>query len=270
MTAAFKFNDLHYNIDLTDPIDVSIPLRFDGPQPRAFGVGMATAEELGDTREDSSVNFERYTLVPHCNGTHTECVGHITHNRISVRSCLQDAFMHAVLLSVEPESETTDSYSAGSEAGDRLITCGALEQALSSTTKEASSGQSGLPLVLIVRTLPNDEAKLTADYGDGNISPYFTTEAMRLIVDSGFMHLLVDMPSIDRLFDGGHLSNHRIFWNIEAGSFEVNEKTRIGSTITEMIYVPNEVPDGEYLLNLQIAPFESDAAPSRPILFEFK
>ncbi len=39
------------------------------------------------------------------------------------------------------------------------------------------------------------------------------------------------------------------------------------STITELIYVPDHVPDGEYLLNLQIAPFNADASPSRPIIF---
>lgn len=251
------------NLDPAKMIDLSIPLRFDGPQPSAFGVGMATAEELGDTREDSSVNFERYSLVPHCNGTHTECVGHITHKRISVRSCLQDALLHAVLVSVEPENETTDSYSVGFEPGDRLITQRVLEKIL--TLSLASHG-SGLPLALIVRTLPNDDSKLTTDYGDENISPYFTTEAMRLIVERGFKHLLVDMPSIDRLFDDGHLSNHRVFWNMDAGSFEINDATRIGSTITEMIYVPNDVADGEYLLNLQIAPFDADCAPSRPVL----
>jgi len=49
----------------------------------------------------------------------------------------------------------------------------------------------------------------------------------------------------------------------------VNEQSRIDSTITELIYVPNEVLDGAYLLNLQIAPFESDASPSRPLLLEF-
>lgn len=244
--------------------DISIPLRFDGRQPSAFGVGIATAEELGDTREDSSVNFERYSLVPHCNGTHTECVGHITHERISVRSFLRDAMMHAVLVSVEPESETTDTYSVAFESGDRLITRSALEKKLAS---RSPSDESDLPLALIVRTLPNNDSKLTADYGDENISPYLTTEAMKLIVDRGFKHLLVDMPSIDRLFDDGHLSNHRIFWNVARGSFEINEATRIGSTITELIYVPNDVADGEYLLNLQVAPFESDAAPSRPVLF---
>ena len=83
----------------------------------------------------------------------------------------------------------------------------------------------------------------------------------------GFKHLLVDVPSIDRLFDQGKLLNHRIFWNVEQGSFEMTAATRLNSTITELIYVPNDITDGEYVLNLQIAPFEADAAPSRPILF---
>ena len=38
------------------------------------------------------------------------------------------------------------------------------------------------------------------------------------------------------------------------------------ATITEFIYVTNEIFDGDYLLNLQFAPFENDAAPSRPVL----
>lgn len=249
-------------------IDLSIPLRFDGPQPNAFGVGIATADDLGDTREDSSVNFERYTLVPHCNGTHTECVGHITHKRISVRSCLLDALMNAVLVTIDPTTETTDAYIGASEHGDRFITRTALESAINSV----GSGADLMPTAyasgtaLILRTLPNSDEKLIAEYGDENISPYFTNDAMRLIVERGFEHLLVDMPSIDRLYDGGHLSNHRIFWNIRPGSFETDENTRIGGTVTEMIYVPNSVADGRYLLNLQIAPFEADCAPSRPVL----
>jgi hypothetical protein len=39
-------------------------------------------------------------------------------------------------------------------------------------------------------------------------------------------------------------------------------------TITEFIYVPNKVKDGSYILNLQIAPFENDATPSKPVLYE--
>lgn len=99
---------------------------------------------------------------------------------------------------------------------------------------------------------------------------FFSNEAIEYIVEMGFRHLLVDLPSIERMFDDGKLSNHRIFWKIEQGSFELKENSRVHSTITEMIYVPNEVEDGEYILNLQIASFASDAAPSRPIIFPVK
>jgi hypothetical protein len=34
-----------------------------------------------------------------------------------------------------------------------------------------------------------------------------------------------------------------------------------------MIFVPDEVKDGTYLLNLQIASFENDASPSKPVLY---
>lgn len=244
------------DFDFKNPIDISIPLNFNGPQPNAYGVEPASANAceygslIGDTRRGGSCNFERITFIPHCNGTHTECVGHITNERISVRDCLKDFLMPAVLVSVKPEPMN----------GDLAISRDALSNALLLAHASDSA--------LIVRTLPNDDAKLFLTYDENNIPPYFTIEAMEFIIECGFKHLLVDMPSIDRLFDEGKLLNHRIFWNVEPGSFELNPESRINSTITELIYVPNEVMDGEYLLNLQIAPFESDAAPSRPILFK--
>lgn len=257
--------DRHMKIDIKKlgAIDISIPLRFNGGQPNAYGVDGAVsepvraAELIGDTRQGGSVNFERYTFIPHCNGTHTECVGHITNERISVRACLQDVLLAAVLISVEPEPI---------ESGDKVITAEELSLRLSSVTADPGFAEGRSPRALIVRTRPNGENKLTAEYGEANIPPYFTADAMRLIVERGFTHLLCDMPSIDRIFDGGKLTNHRIFWNVEEGSFETNPGTRFNSTVTEMIYVPSEVADGEYLLNLQIAPFESDCAPSRPVV----
>jgi kynurenine formamidase len=254
--------------EIGETVDISIPLKFNGPQPTAYGVAGATSEPVetgslvGDTRQGGSVNFERYTFIPHCNGTHTECVGHITHERISVRDCLQDVIVPAVLVSIEPERESTDSYSVPFGLNDRVIT----RSSLGDLQPSVAAGSTDKALV--IRTLPNDDGKLAQQYGEVSIPPYFTTEAMEYIVECGFKHLLVDLPSIDRLFDEGKLSNHRIFWNIEPGSFVVNESTRMNSTITEMIYVPNEVKDGEYLLNLQIASFESDCAPSRPLLLE--
>ena len=123
-------------------------------------------------------------------------------------------------------------------------------------------------MALIVRTLPNGEWKQTAEYGEENIPAYFAADAMDLIFEIGVKHLLVDLPSIDRIFDDGKLANHRKFWNIGPGSHETGPDTRMNSTITELIYVPDSVEDGEYLLNLQIAPFESDCSPSRPILLK--
>lgn len=239
--------------DLRDlsAIDISIPLHFNGPQPNAYGVERATAEPVragslvGDTRQGGSVNFEQYTFIPHCNGTHTECVGHITDERISVRECLKDVVIPALLITVNPEAESEDLVITAAALRERIVTPRA---------------------ALVVRTLPNDDSKLTAKYGDSNIPPYFTADAIDYIVECGVRHLLVDMPSIDRLFDDGKLLNHRIFWNVEPGRRDANEHTRINSTITEMIFVPDEVKDGQYLLNLQISPFESDCAPSRPML----
>ena len=244
---------------LGNPIDISIPLRFNGPQPNAFGVEAAVSKPveagdlIGDTRRGGSVNFEQYTLIAHCNGTHTECVGHITNERISVRACLQDVFIPAVLVSVESERK---------ESGDLIVSRATLQN--TSLQPPATAGGSD---ALIIRTLPNDDSKLSRQYGD-KIPPYFSVDAMEFIVECGFKHLLVDMPSIDRIYDDGKLINHRIFWNVEPESFDTNTASRIHSTITELIYVPNEVEDGEYLLNLQIAPFESDASPSRPVLFK--
>ncbi|QYO66251.1 cyclase family protein [Leptolyngbya sp. 7M] len=243
--------------------DLSIPLRFNGPQPNAFGVETACSEPvragefIGDTRLGGSINFEQYTFIPHCNGTHTECVGHITHERISVRDILKDIFIPALLVSVEPEI-------LGKE---KTITSISLKN-IGLKPPGASGEISKEPTALIVRTLPNDKSKLTADYNKDNIPPYFTPDAMQSIIDAGFTHLLCDLPSIDRIYDEGKLINHRIFWNVEEGSFETNPKTRLNSTITELIYVPNDVTDGHYLLNLQIPPFESDCAPSRPVLIK--
>ena len=167
--------------------------------------------------------------------------------------------MRAVLVSVEAESV----------AGDLVIRRNGISEGVSALNGALTHvwATDTEPTALIVRTLPNDDGKLSRVYDENFIPPYFAANAIEFIVECGFKHLLVDLPSIDRMFDDGKLVNHRIFWNVEQASFEINTATRINSTITELIYVPNEVADGEYLLNLQIAPFDSDAAPSRPILF---
>jgi len=256
---------MEIDLENLDPIDLSIPLRFNGPQPNAWGVQRASSRPveagdlIGDTRRGGSVNFEQYTFIPHCSGTHTECVGHITHERISIRGCLQDVLIPAMLVSVEPKYVD----------GDKIITRASLESELGRPNL-ASPESAPRPQrfnALMVRTLPNGEWKQTAEYGENNIPAYFAPEAIDLIVGLGVKHLLVDLPSIDRIFDDGKLTNHRKFWNVQPGSHELDPGTRRNSTITELIFVPDSVEDGEFLLNIQIAPFESDCSPSRPLLF---
>ncbi len=294
MNATIQIGGARYDLD--NLIDISIPLQFNGPQPNAYGVAPASSKPVeaddlvGDTRLGGSVNFEQYTFIPHCSGTHTECVGHITNERISILDCLQEVLIPAVLISVSPEwtGESDDlviireSIEAAITSEPPAVATGFLEcgsetnieppattpSAEAASTPPKTGGEfCGSDTALIIRTLPNNEDKLTCEYGDV-IPPYFSTDAMRYIVECGFKHLLVDLPSIDRILDEGKLINHRMFWNVEEGSFEINEDTRLNSTITEMIYVSNEVADGEYLLNLQIAPFTADASPSRPLLFK--
>lgn len=276
MLISIQIENNSYRIDTAKPIDLSIPLNFNGEQPNVYGTERAVSKPceagslVGDTRRGGSCNFEQYTFIPHCNGTHTECIGHITHERISVAESLKDAFILATLITAQPESalDTTDTYSPEKNAEDRLITRKAIETTLKNPANYGFQiPNSKSSCALIVRTLPNDDSKKTRDYTK-NPPPFFSLEAISYIAKSGFEHLLVDTPSIDRMFDEGKLSAHRIFWNVPQGSFEAGKESRAGSTITEMIYVPDEVKDGTYLLNLQIAPFAADAAPSRPLIFE--
>ena len=65
----------------------------------------------------------------------------------------------------------------------------------------------------------------------------------------------------DKEADGGVLASHHAFWSHP-------ENTRLDCSITELIFVPDEVKDGSYLLNLSFAPLDNDASPSRPTLYK--
>lgn len=241
MKATFPFGVA----DLSRSYSLAIPIAFEGERLSAFGAppperkAYAAGDFIGDVNQGGSCNCEVYVINPHCSGTHTECIGHITAEPVFVHEVLQDALMAATVISVMPEPQAN---------GDLAITRASVEC-------RVSSGECGS--ALIIRTLPNDASKRTHNYNVPAMPPYFSAEAMEFIVSFGVKHLLVDVPSVDRLDDGGKLANHRIFWR------DAPERT-----ITELIYVPSEVKDGNYLLNLQIAPIMADVAPSRPIIYE--
>ncbi len=234
--------------NLNNPIDISIPLRSSSENVTAWYVGppeikaVENGEWIGDVNRGGSVNFRSIFFNPHGHGTHTECVGHISKAFYSVNQCLKTFFFSAILVTIEPELINKDL----------VITKSQIERILNLKKYDA----------LIIRTLPNDSSKLSRQYSHSNF-PYVDAQAMDLVREAGVKHFLIDLPSVDKEEDGGLLAAHKSFWNYPAN-------VRLDSTITEFIFVPELVEDGEYLLNLQIAPFENDASPSKPILYPLK
>lgn len=115
---------------------------------------------------------------------------------------------------------------------------------------------------LVIRSIPNTTEKLSKNYANTNPA-YFDPEALTFMREIGIKHVLTDLPSVDREEDGGKLLSHHAFWY-------GGRKDDLNCTITEFIYVPNSVTDGHYLLNLQIASFENDASPSKPVLYKLE
>jgi arylformamidase len=237
------------HIPLGRAVDLSIPLDPHGPQPNAYGAPPAHARPYSgdgftlDTRQGGSCNCEVIECVPHCNGTHTESVGHITRERFPLSAVRLPPFLACTVISVSPE---------GREIRPEAI--------------ESANAQMAFLEALVVRTRPNEASKLSRHWTDA-ATPYFTPEAMAMIRARGVNHLLVDLPSLDPLSDGGRLAAHRVFWDVPPGSQELPAPVACQRTVTEMIFVPDDVSNGCYLLAIQVPNIISDAAPSRPILF---
>jgi len=246
MLISFTHNGRTYSAELSKPIDLSIPLRNGVENPNCFWAPMPefspvrAGDFVGSTQEGGVVNFFNIRLNPHGNGTHTECVGHIARERFVLRECLIESHFLAKIVSLYPRR---------TEDGDRVIFKDQLEELFSENEVEA----------LIIRTLPNDELKLRQNYSGSN-PPYLHHEAAEYLVKCGVQHLLLDLPSVDREEDGGQLLAHRAFW-------QYPQATRGQATITEMVFVPNSVRDGIYLLNLQTTSLDLDASPSKPVVY---
>lgn len=232
--------------DLTRGIDLSLSLRNGADNPNAFWAPMPSfspvraGDFVGSTAEDGPVNFFNVFFNPHGNGTHTECVGHIARERYVLRECLREFHCWAKVVSLYPRRL---------DDGDRVLMRDQIEDVL--TPGEADA--------LVLRTLPNDPTKKTRQYSGTN-PPYLHAAAAAFLAECGIRHLLIDLPSVDREEDGGVLAAHKAFW-------QYPEAVRSNCTITELVYVPNEVADGMYWLNLQTAAFDLDVSPSRPVLF---
>ncbi len=246
MTIILEHKNQSYKLDLSRPIDISIPLSASKKNVNAWYIEPPVIEPvtdgawIGKVSEGASTNFNTIKFNPHAHGTHTECVGHITKEFYSINDSLKQFFFLAELITIQPKKQ----------GDDFIITKDQIKNTI--TTKGCEA--------LIIRTVPNQENKRNKQYSNTNW-PYLTEEAAIYTRILNIQHLLIDLPSVDKEKDDGKLLAHKAFWNFP-------QAIRFDATITEMIYVDNKIEDGKYLLNLQIASFENDASPSKPILYE--
>jgi len=235
-------------IDLSNPLDISIPLKASSENPIAWYLKKPIIEPvkegdwIGKVSEGASVNFNNIAFNPHAHGTHTECIGHITPKFYSINETLKTFFFLAEVISVEPEVQGEDFV--------------ILETQIKTLLRDKK------PEALVIRTLPNTISKKAKKYSNTNWA-YLSERAANFIREIGVQHLLIDTPSVDKEKDDGKLLAHKAFWNYPS-------EPRLEATITEFIFVSNNIKDGSYLLNLQIAPFHNDASPSKPVLYKMK
>lgn len=246
MKAKITRNDKTFSVNFDLPIDLSIPLRHGSENPSCFYLGNPRIEPIraesfvGSIAEGGSCNCEEIHISPHGHGTHTECVGHISKERIPVSSAFNRYHFLSQIISITPQVL---------ENGDFCILREQIEALL-------------LPEIeaLIIRTLPNKTNKLIENYSGKNPC-YFAADACALMAEQNVRHLLTDLPSVDREEDGGAMASHRAFW-------QYPNHTRRDASITEMIFVSDEIKDGVYLLQMQITSIDSDASPSKPVVYK--
>ncbi|TVR87240.1 MAG: cyclase family protein [Saprospirales bacterium] len=230
-----------FESDLNQPIEIGITLKDGKGNPNCFFAPFPAFEPfqagefVGSIEEGSPVNFYDVKFNPHGNGTHTECSGHVFNNGLVMAGLLDIYFFPAVLVSISPSPEGIVSKKDFGEIPEWV---------------EA----------VIIRTLPNGKDKLDKFYS-GKDPLYLEAALLDYFAKKGVKHLLVDLPSVDPENDGGLLAGHKAFWNSLHG-----DRTRC--TITELVYVGNEVEDGFYVVNLQFPSMALDAVPSNPILYK--
>lgn len=242
MKSLISINSGKFEVDLTKPMDISLSLGKDFAGAWYLGKPEINPVKhgnwIGKVSEGASINFNLIEFSPHAHGTHTESYGHISEEFYSVNQVFTQYFFKAKLISLSAEKKN----------GDQILSLKNIAKFLQKNEADA----------LIIRSLPNSEEKKSKNYDHSNW-PYLEEKAAAYIRTCGVDHLLIDLPSVDR--EEGEVKAHRAFWNYP-------EKPRKNASITEMIYVPDEIADGFYLLHLQVANFHNDAAPSRPVLYE--
>ena len=235
------------------PLDVTSARWFDAPPAHSWP--HRTGAFSGSVLTGASCNCRNLQLTPHGSGTHTECVGHLTADDCHVIRVLPTGLLPALLIDVAVSAAraSTESADHRPEPGDWLVTAAAVQAAWPAALPLA-------PSALVVRTATNTPP------------PYLTRECAQLLVARGILHLVVELPSLDRLEDGGMLTAHRIFFGLPPRSAQVrlpvaSDAQRPQATVTELAQIPVTLQSGPGFLQIQAPALQGDAVPSRPLWF---
>ncbi|MCC5917827.1 MAG: cyclase family protein [Cryomorphaceae bacterium] len=258
MIATITIANQSFVVNLNEGIDLSMGFYPDNG-PLAWGADLMKitpvrfGDWVGSVEKGAAVNFCDVMLNPHGQGTHTECVGHISPDQQFINDQLKTYWFTALLVEAPVNGNFVDLSGVPEPDSDWPYRA------------------------LLVKTIKNDPKRHTRNYHQTN-PPYFQPDQMRTLANAGVNHFMTELPSVDPEEDGGALAAH-FAWFYE--SYKVEKKTvskkesvrtvkgkiRAGQTITEFLYLPDNLPTGRYLLNLQIAPIANDAVPSRPLLY---
>jgi arylformamidase len=250
------------NLDFARASCLARVLDFNGPHPQHFGAPRATSAPMrigsfeGDVTRGASCNCNSIQLIPHCHGTHTESASHLTVEQRPLHEFMPLAPIAALLLTVPTTvaAQCNEDGGLAAIATDLLIT----RQALLGAWQHFVHAS---PTALLLRT---------ATAFEDNNTPYFTSQCMTEIVARGIEHLIVELPSIDRQHDGGTLAAHRVFFGLPAGETRLQYARRPTCSITELAQFSPALLDGPCAVQLQLAAFDGDAVPSRPLYIPYR
>lgn len=245
-------------------------MRLDGSSPRWFDAPPAHAwphrvgNFSGSVLTGASCNCRNLQLTPHASGTHSESAGHLTSDEFPVLPLLPMTPQPGLLLRIGTElaKNTTESADFKPLPDDRLITAAALRAAWPVTAPFR-------PQALIIATESSLHGTRVSTR-ELQIPPYLSRECAEWLVENDIQHLVVEVPSIDRLQDAGQLTAHRIFFGFPpqrspATPLLASAATRAQATITELAAVDADIANGHGFLQIQAPAIDGDAIPTRPI-----
>ena len=206
--------------------------------PPAHFTPFVAGSFIGNINLGGACNCENITFNAHGNGTHTECVGHISKEKVSMQNINLPLFIDSQLIKVKPTLK---------ENGDLII------------DNESYNWDSLKPSTAII--ISSNQPPFAQFSGQNPC--YFDPKITHYLANKGFNHLLTDLPSVDREEDSGLLLAHKAFFNYP-------NQISLDKSITELCFIESGIAESNYVLNIQKAAFDTDAVPSIITIFPYE